>query len=77
MRDNKSDEQFTEKEAQARFEAALRGALKTPPQTAERRAEETGGWQASPPLSFTSKDKQIAQLHECKRPSPLSQNTGW
>jgi hypothetical protein len=27
---NKSEDQFSDKEAQARFEAALRGALKTP-----------------------------------------------
>jgi hypothetical protein len=30
MNDKKSEDQFSEKEAQSRFEAALRGGLKTP-----------------------------------------------
>jgi hypothetical protein len=35
MPDQKSDHDFTPQEAQQRFEATLRGALKTPPQHRE------------------------------------------
>jgi hypothetical protein len=47
----KSDDQFDEKEAQARFEAALRGGLSTPhkPLKDKPRAKKTGGKKKPPP----------------------------
>jgi hypothetical protein len=49
------DDEFDEKEAQARFEAALKGGLNTPHKPLK--AEETGGQQANLPSSFTSKGR--------------------
>jgi len=51
------DERFSEKETQERFEAALRGALKTPH---ERKAEVTRGATASRASEETGAQAAIA-----------------
>lgn len=59
-----ADDKFTEKEAQRRFEATLRGALKTPPQLRgkeplnKRGVSKDGGGKASPDRRRTKSSKE-------------------
>lgn len=61
------------KEAQARLEAALKGALKTPHKPLKDKKREPG---KQAPLSFNSKSREIARQPGGMRLRRLSMNTG-
>lgn len=57
--EKKDAEQFTDEEARRRFEATLRGALKTPPQ--KRDSEKEKGADNAAPGSVTGRSSGSAQ----------------